>query len=270
MTTIRWLYYLTDKEVVFTGDNPGYEEWQLAELAVDLGARRVSDDCNLTTNVLVRGHSARRWKLGDYGKKEKKVAFMQEQGRDVVIIDLAGLLGVASGTPAPTLTPNGPYSPARQEAAEGGDFGAPYREVGPVEPVQGGEVVLRDLDGVDRGRREHFATQDALASLVAAAGLQPKMRPDAQCNYDLAWEEADGTVVVAEVKSLTQENELFQIRHGLGQVLDYAHRLQTRGFTTRPVLVLERKPKAVDHWSGLCASSGVTLTWAPAFAGAML
>lgn len=105
--------------------------------------------------------------------------------------------------------------------------------------------------------------------LVAAAVLQPKMRPDAQCNYDLAWEEADGTVVVAEVKSLTQDNELFQIRHGLGQVLDYAHRLQTRGFTTRPVLVLERKPKAVDHWSGLCTSSGVTLTWAPAFAGAM-
>lgn len=264
-----WLYDLVDKEVVFTGDNEGYEEWELSELAIALGARRVSDDCNLTTNVLVRGHSA-RWKYGDYGKKEKKVAAMQQVGRDVVIIDLAGLLGLASGTPAPTLTPNVPESPARQGAAAGGDFGAPYREVGPVAPVQGSEVVLRDLDEVDRGRREHFATQDALAAMIRNAGLQPKMRPDAQCNYDLAWEEDGGTVAVAEVKSLTEDNELFQVRHGLGQVLDYAHRLQGRGFRTRPLLVLERQPQAVQHWAGLCASSGVTLTWAPSFSGVLL
>ncbi len=266
--TERWLYDLLDKEVVFTGDNEGYEEWELAELARRLGARRVSDDCNLTTNVLVRGHSA-RWKFGNYGKKEAKVAAMQQAGRDVVIIDLAGLLGLASGTPAPTLPPNVPDSPARQAASAGGDFGAPYRPVGQLEGVQGGDVVLRDLDEVDRGRREHFATQDALAALVTAAGLQPRMRPDPQCNYDLAWQEADGTVVVAEVKSLTKDNELFQLRHGLGQVLDYAHRLQARGFRTRPLLVLEREPVAEGHWNGLCAASGVTLAWAPTFVGVL-
>ena len=57
--TSRWLHDLTDKEVVFTGNNDGYEEWKLAELAIELGARGVSDDCNLTTNVLVRGWSER-------------------------------------------------------------------------------------------------------------------------------------------------------------------------------------------------------------------
>lgn len=266
--THRWLHDLVDKEVVFTGDNEGYEEWELVKIAVDLGARRVSDDCNLTTNVLVRGHST-RWKYGDYGKKEKKVAAMQQEARDVVIIDLAGLLALRRGAPAPTLAPNVPDAPARQSAGAGGDFGAPYQVVGSLDDIQGSPVVLRDLEEVDRGRREHFATQDALADVVAAAGLQPRMRPDPQCNYDLAWQEPDGTVVVAEVKSLTVDNELFQLRHGLGQVLDYGHRLEQRGFRTRCLLVLERKPVAVEHWLALCARSGVTLTWAPAFVGAI-
>lgn len=266
--TSRWLHDLKGKEVVFTGDNPGYEEEDLALLAMRLGARRVSDDCNLTTNVLVRGYSP-HWKYGNYGKKEKKVFDMQAAGRDVVIIDLQGLLGLVNGTPAPTLAPNVATSPARMNASEGGDFGAPYVEIGPIAPVTGGEIVLRDLEEVDRGRREHFGTQDALAQRVREAGLFPMMRPDRNCNYDLAWKEPDGRIAVAEVKSLTAENEIFQVRHGLGQVLDYAERLRQREFVPRPVLVLESAPKDARHWLNLCASCGVTLTWGPLFEGAI-
>jgi len=262
----RWLHDLVGKEVVFTGRNEGYEEEELRDLAYRLGSRRVSDDCNLTTNVLVRGWSA-RWKFGNYGKKEAKVADMQQAGRDVVIIDLAGLLGLQNGTPAPTLTPNVPDAPARHSADSGGDFGAPYRPAGDQQEVRGDGHVFRDPSEVDRGRRGHFGTQDALAALVSAAGFDPRMRPDPDCNYDLAWQESDGTVTVVEVKSLTVENELFQLRHGLGQVLDYAHRLQVRGFRTRCVLALERCPVAVDHWQSLCGKNNVVLTWAPEFHG---
>lgn len=68
------------------------------------------------------------------------------------------------------------------------------------------------------------------------------------------------------MKSLTIENEIFQIRHGLGQVLDYGFRLRTRGFEPQLFLVLERQPERVEHWSSLCTESGVTLTFAPEFA----
>ncbi|MET3206242.1 UNVERIFIED_ORG: hypothetical protein ABIB21_003061 [Arthrobacter sp. UYEF13] len=87
---------------------------------------------------------------------------------------------------------------------------------------------------------------------------------DRTCNYDIAWQLQDGTYGVAEVKSNTEENEAFQIRHGLGQVLDYGHRLKGRGFKPKPFLVLERKP-GETHWKALCAEHGFTLTWGPLF-----
>ncbi len=83
---VQWLTTLRGKEVVFTGVNEGYEEEDLAQLCRDLGARRVSDDLNKTTNVLVRGYSP-HWKHGTYGNKEAKVAKNQAAGLDVVIID---------------------------------------------------------------------------------------------------------------------------------------------------------------------------------------
>jgi hypothetical protein len=87
------------------------------------------------------------------------------------------------------------------------------------------------------------------------------------CNFDLAWELDDGTVGIAEVKSNTEGNEAFQVRHGLGQVLDYGHRVNGRGFLPKLFLVLEAKPRDPAHWKALCAAHDVTLTWAPWFAG---
>jgi hypothetical protein len=263
-----WLYDLQGKEVVFTGENDGYEEDELADLALELGARRVSDDCNLTTNVLVRGHSD-RWKFGTYGKKEAKAAQMQAAGRDIVIIDLAGLLSLAAGLAAPVLPPNAPVAPAREPATAGGAFGAPYRAGRHQQPVEGDGAVFRDPDNVERGLRAHSTTQDQLAALIEEAGYEPASAFDRSCNFDIGWRDEQGTVHVAEVKSLTDANESFQIRHGLGQVLDYAHRLNGRGFPVRPLLVLERRPQAVAHWTGLCNQHGVSLVWAPGFAGVL-
>lgn len=72
---------------------------------------------------------------------------------------------------------------------------------------------------------------------------------------------------MAEVKSVTTDNEIFQIRHGLGQVLDYGLRLRTRGFDPRLYLVLERAPQRLRHWTDLCTQSAVALSFAPDFYG---
>jgi hypothetical protein len=265
-----WLHDLQQREVVFTGDDPHLAREQLEEIALRLGASRVHKWVNKkTTQVLVRCTTSDRWKYGEYGEKEVRAAEMQAEGRDIVVIDVPGLLGLLEGVPAPTIVPNSPLAPARESASRGGLAGSPYRASRPV-TVTGDGAVFRDPENVERGLRGHAATQDALADLVELVGLEPLRPFDLDCNFDLAWHELDGRVAVVEVKSLTQDNESFQVRHGLGQVLDYAHRLDVRGFDTRPLLALEREPVQREHWLGLCRRHGVTLTWAMNFPGALL
>jgi hypothetical protein len=256
----QWLYGLKGKEVVFTGSFKTQDEREHGKLAERLGASRISDDCNLTTNVLVRGFSP-RWKFGDFGTKERKVADMQVAGRDVVIIDEAGLLGLVDDIPAPVLPPHSPSAPARAPADQGGSVGAPYRRPDHDPSVAGDGEVFRDPKQLERAFRAHASTLDALANLIRSKGYEPLVPQDATCNFDLAWTTSDGHVCVAEVKSNTIDNESLQVRHGLGQVLDYAHRLQQRGFRVQPLLVLERQPEAFEHWRSLCQANGVVFAW---------
>ena len=75
---------------------------------------------------------------------------------------------------------------------------------------------------------------------------------------DLAWEK-EGTVFVAEVKSITHGNEGQQLRLGLGQVLRYRQRLGGLGYQrVVAVLVPERAPRD-SSWRGLCHDLGVIL-----------
>lgn len=265
--TSEWVYDLAGKEVVFTGKIEGYEEEEPAEIALRLGASRVKEWVNKsTTDVLVRGRSA-RWKYGDFGKKEKQAAEMQSAGHRIQIIDEEGFFGLRSGIPAPAMSPNVPDSAARADADQGGAVGAPYRAGLFAGPFQDDGEHYRDPDVMERGLRAHSATQDALANLLKIQGLTPLSSFDRECNFDLAWRFADGSVGVAEVKSNTAMNEAFQIRHGLGQVLDYGYRMRDRGFTPQLFLVLEQEPKQQGHWMTLCATAAVTLTWAPKFRG---
>ncbi|MDP9982962.1 hypothetical protein J2W14_002364 [Pseudarthrobacter oxydans] len=263
----EWVYDLTGKEVVFTGDIDGYPEEHLAEIALGLGASRVKEWINKsTTDVLVRGWSG-RWKYGNFGKKEKQVAEMQSAGHRIRIIDETGFFGLRSGIPAPAMTPNVPESAARQVAAKGGAVGAPYRPGQFKGQLQGDGEHYRDPDVMERGLQAHSNTQDSLAKLLTLRGLVPLSPFDRLCNFDLAWQWTDGTFGIAEVKSNTVGNEAFQIRHGLGQVLDYGHRINHRGFASRLFLVLEREPEKPSHWTSLCSAHDVKLTWAPAFYG---
>lgn len=264
--TSEWVYDLKGKEVVFTGNFDGYVKADLAKIARDLGARNVSGWVNQSsTDLLVRGFS-KAWKYGDYGDREKQVADMQSYGHRIQLIDEKGFHGLRSGFPAPALKPHSPNTLVRA-AAEGGVVGAPYRPGAFAGPLQGDGGHYRDPDIMERGLKAHSATQDKLAELIGLHGLTPLSPFDKTCNFDLAWEREDGSVGVAEVKSITEENEAFQVRHGLGQVLDYGHRLTGRGFQPKLFLVLEAKPQDAVHWKPLCAEHGVILTWGPFFPG---
>jgi hypothetical protein len=120
-----------------------------------------------------------------------------------------------------------------------------------------------DPDAAGRGRQAHSRTQNALASAVAEAGLAPRRPKSEEPNYDLAWEQ-DGAIVVAEVKSLTPENEERQLRIAIGQVVRYRHQLARDGQPVRALIACERQPSDLS-WPELCAQYGITLCWPETF-----
>ncbi|MEW2378828.1 hypothetical protein AB0883_22385 [Micromonospora sp. NPDC047812] len=74
---------------------------------------------------------------------------------------------------------------------------------------------------------------------------------------DLAWRDADGQQFIAEVKSVVGDNEIAQLRLGLGQVLEYRHRLAARGIVATAVLVVSTC--ADPAWPAICGDSHVIL-----------
>jgi hypothetical protein len=111
---------------------------------------------------------------------------------------------------------------------------------------------------VERGLKGHADTQNALAQVLREAGVEPRSRRPREPNFDLAWV-IEGTVFVAEIKSITDDNEEEQLRLGLGQVLRYRHRLQHLGHDhVVAVLVPERAPRD-SSWGELCREVGVAL-----------
>jgi hypothetical protein len=149
-------------------------------------------------------------------------------------------------------------------------------------PPRGGEVPKSrvfetDPDKIDRGTIAHKDTQDALAEALRKAALKPRSPKSGDPAFDIAWRNDDvkGVAVafIGEVKSLTDENETWQIRLAIGQVLDYVHMLDSRRKVdslpphwkgvraVRGVVAVERQPTKVDHWTGLCEKLGIILTW---------
>jgi hypothetical protein len=154
----------------------------------------------------------------------------------------------SDSVPPPAPQPDAPIGTAYVRADERPTSAAP-------EPF---EV---DPDARDKATRAHAVTQNALAAAVEARGGNP-LRPTGEPNYDLAWEEANGSIVVAEVKSVRPQNVERQLRLGLGQVLRYRNLLQATGKEVRALLVLSGRPHD-DRWQGLCAELGVGLVWLP-------
>jgi sugar phosphate isomerase/epimerase len=124
---------------------------------------------------------------------------------------------------------------------------------GPREPF---EV---DPDAIDRSLRSHAKLQEALAAHAVSIGATPLSPGALDPDFDIAWKDKDW-VYVAEVKSLTEANEVRQLRLGLGQVLHYQNLLERGGRNTKAILFIERAP-ADEAWVSLCATHSVELLW---------
>ena len=135
----------------------------------------------------------------------------------------------------------------------------PYRYVDEMPAAIDREPFAVDPDVVDRALLGHRKTQNALACLAGEYGFAILSPGAGDPDFDVAWSSSDATTV-AEVKTLTPNNEARQLRLGLGQVLDYQDALSAGGRIVRAVLAVDREPSA-GRWQRICARHGVTIAW---------
>jgi len=117
----------------------------------------------------------------------------------------------------------------------------------------------RDPDLAGRGAKAHQDIQDLLAEHVGAAGLIALGPRPQDPQFDLAWFTGEELTVV-EVKSITDDNEVHQVRLAIGQVSEYAGVLQAVVTAVRPVIALER-PLTKDSLLAACTRAGIIVTW---------
>jgi hypothetical protein len=141
------------------------------------------------------------------------------------------------------------------------EFGSEYRTGDEHVQTTAPEPFDIDPDERDRGTRAHHETQNALAQITRDWGLVPRS-PSGEPNFDVAWEDLDGRLVVAEVKSITARNAEKQMRLGLGQLLRYRNLLSADGSDVAAVLALSAAPNDL-RWVDLCSELGVGLVWRP-------
>ena len=240
--------------------------------AIELrGARTLSGSRNARVTLLVVGELP-VIVADPIHDRTQNLRYAEEQrakGNHMCIVDGAGISALLRGDPAPCL---------RSRAVEHGRAveltlpQPPTRVVPELVALHVGESaehgptsVDLDFTGLDRGTRGHQAT---LASLIEALSPSPTLRLTSP-RVDAAWRSTTepGVLVIAEVKSLTDEGQAHQIRLGIGQLSDYAVSIRRNpppGITeVRCVLVLEKEPDKSDHWSEVANSAGIDLAWAP-------
>ncbi len=148
------------------------------------------------------------------------------------------------------------------ETATQEQFGVDYREADEISARQDIDPFQVDPAVIERGVKGHAHTQNLLASTLKNLGISPRSPRPTEPNFDIAWE-AEGKLFVAEVKSLTSQNEEKQLRLGLGQVLRYSQQIGGNRIAV-PVLAVERPPSDLS-WQSLCDRLGVLLTWPDLF-----
>lgn len=137
-------------------------------------------------------------------------------------------------------------------------FGGEYRIADEEKSVGALDPFSRDPSLVERSLNSHARTQNKFANFLSEKGLTPLSPKPNEPNFDIAWKKADETWV-AEIKSITKENEEKQLRLGLGQLIRYCHILKDKG-KVRGVLVIEREPSDIS-WESLCIEHGILLVW---------
>ena len=122
-----------------------------------------------------------------------------------------------------------------------------------------GEGAAADPAARTAGLRRHAVAQNKLVRAYLAAGGEPFA---SEHNLDAAWTmPGSPTVFVAEVKGVTNANEVGQLRLGLGQVIDFAVEVtNSSGQSVHPVLFVSKEPTA-PRWDEKCGLAGVELAW---------
>ena len=120
--------------------------------------------------------------------------------------------------------------------------------------IEVSELFSSDPNLLDRALQIHSITQNTVANWVLGESLTPQSPNSISCDFDIAWESDFGRIV-CEVKSLSDENEIHQFRFGLGQVLEYAQKLDAI-----PVLMFSRMPKQVELIRA-ANNAGVAVLW---------
>lgn len=150
----------------------------------------------------------------------------------------------------------GVFTLARFAATQRSGFWVFRRSLGPAEELEwiGAEYVFADEattvaegDSSDfpsellaDALQRHARLQNKVAQWLIDEGIAPISPKAHEPRFDIAWTRNE-CVFVAEVKSLTHENEVRQIRYGIGQVLDYASRV-----SAVPVLIIDKLPTDVE------------------------
>ncbi|WP_141788794.1 homing endonuclease associated repeat-containing protein [Oryzihumus leptocrescens] len=150
--------------------------------------------------------------------------------------DLDVAIPTGLGQPSPEFLP---YSPADEKTTL-------------LSAVQETQSALPELE---KAVRNHAKLQNSLANLVKAHGRDPLSPGATEAKFDLAFRDDNDALVVAEIKSCTNDNLEGQLRLGLGQVLRYAHQLRQTHTVVRPVLVTQLEPP--EDWRLLLTELGV-------------
>jgi hypothetical protein len=90
-------------------------------------------------------------------------------------------------------------------------LGTAYREARVSPSPSERQPFAADPALVERGRKGHADMQNELAQVLRQAGIEPRSRVPREPNFDIAWV-TEGTVFVAEIKSITDDNEEEQLR----------------------------------------------------------
>jgi hypothetical protein len=140
-------------------------------------------------------------------------------------------------------------------------LGVPYRAADELTSVSAPQPCEVDPAEIERGTRGHARTQNALHRHLDLLGIAAMSPSPGSPEFDIAWEH-NGILYVAEVKSITPQNEEAQLRIGLGQVLRYRQALAARHPNVVAVLAPETKPSD-DAWYALCRDLNVVLAPPP-------
>jgi len=127
--------------------------------------------------------------------------------------------------------------------------------VAPTDPI------VLDPDVLGEAINRHSHAVNLLAATVRENGWNPELVTSWFSEKpDLVWTDGDNVFNVAEVKGVTTNNELSQLRIGLGQVLRYRYRAIGTYELVQAWLVADSPP--LDQlWGPLCDSLGVQLWW---------